>query len=256
MKKQTCILFSIVVGLLLLTSCTPEQTVSVYGELNYPGLSWMMNSEEAFEAMGKAETDFQKAESGTAESMEYEVYYTTDGKLFGKDAEIRLTFLPTADGESLSLWTVSAIMKDTSQEHYTSLCKELISEFAKQEAQTEQEQHLKQIVQSSDEMEEMEEIPLDAEVYQNDEVIGFEKTYRFTSVKQTVDLPQEIQEKWKEGTETFYEQHPSETPVESFPQWTLSTAEIVYTERRNTGEKELCIWFSGTGLCNILKYVE
>ena len=142
-----------------------------------------MNPEEAFEAMGKAETDFQKAESGTAESMEYEVYYTTDGKLFGKDAEIRLTFLPTADGESLSLWTVSAIMKDTSQEHYTSLCKELISEFAKQEAQTEQEQHLKQIVQSSNEMEKMEEIPLDAEVYQNDEVIGFEKNISFYQCK-------------------------------------------------------------------------
>ena len=38
MKKQTCVLFSIVVGLLLLTSCTPEQTVSVYGGVKLSGI--------------------------------------------------------------------------------------------------------------------------------------------------------------------------------------------------------------------------
>ena len=55
-------------------------------------------------------------------------------------------------------------------------------------------------------------------MYDAENVIGFEKGCRFSSVTQTTDLSQEMQERFKEGAAAFYKQHPTETPVQELQQ--------------------------------------
>ena len=257
MRKQLRLLAWIAVSvcLLLLTSCAPAQTVTEYGELNYPGLKWYMTPQEVFKALDKDESDFQIKEIGTAGDLDYEKSYTIDGSLFGNDAEIQLSFFPTADGNDMALWAVSVYLTEASEENYTVLLQALEKEFANQKADVQKAEYVNQIVVSEDGNESLKQVLPNKEVYDAENVIGFEKGCRFSSVTQATDLPQEMQERFKEGADAFYKEHPTETPVQELQQQTLSSVTLSYTERKDDSDaSSLLVSFNGSGICTVLKY--
>ena len=86
-------------------------------------------------------------------------------------------------------------------------------EFANQKADVQKAEYVNQIIVSEDGNESLKQVLPNKEVYDAENVIGLEKGCRFSSVTQTTDLPQEMQERFKEGADAFYKQHPTETPV-------------------------------------------
>lgn len=255
-KAYSIIELLIVACLLLLTACSPAQTTTAYGEMNFPGVKWMMTPEEVFQAIGKSKSDFQKAENGALSDTRYEAYYTTTGVFFGEEAEVQFTFCPTADRQGLRLWAASATIKDASEETYSVMCRMLDEEFKRQDVKVNTELSLKCVLSTEDGGEMLEEIRADADPYEKPDAVGYEKSYYAASVKQTTDLPEELKQKWKDGAQKFYAENSKGTRIEEVPAMALSNAGVDYSERKNSGEKSLKIWFSGTGICNILTYLE
>ena len=101
-----------------------------------------------------------------------------------------------------------------------------------------------------------EDIRPDADPYESADAVGFEESYSSVSTVETTDLPEELLEKYRAGAESFYREHETETKIQDVPAAQLSTVRAVYTERKNSGESTLNIYFSGNGLCNILTYAE
>ncbi len=259
MKRNISLTLLLIMNLclLLFTSCAPKPNISEYGELNYPQLKWMMTPQEVFEALGKNESDFQKAETGSDESLNRELSYTINEKMFGKNATIQFTFSPNADGNAMILTFVSVVFPEASEENYQSLVNQLEKELSQQKAEFQKDEYLKRIIQTDDGTESMQEMLPGGDVYEAEDAVGCEKSVRFSSVTQTTDLPETLQQDWEKGVEEFYQNHPTETPVQTLQPQSLSSATVSYTERKDdAAQSSLVVWFNGAGLCNVLKYTE
>lgn len=255
--KKLYTLTALFLAICLLASCSPVKVFQTnYGEVNFPGVQWMMTPEEVFQAIGKNESDFQRAENGALGDTWYEVYYTADGLLFGRAAKVQFVFCPSADRKELRLWAASITMKEASEDTFRYICGELDSECRRQNAEVKTESGLKRILSTGSGSETMEDIRSDADPYESADAIGFEKSYSSISAVSTTDLPEELLQKYKAGAESFYREHETEAEIWDIPTAQLSSVRAVYTERKNTGESTLQIHFSGSGLCNILTYTE
>lgn len=255
--KKLYTLTALFLAVCLLASCSPAKDVrTAYGEMNFPGVKWMMTPEEVFRAIGKNESDFQRGENGALGDTWYEVYYTTDGLLFGKMAEVQFVFCPSADQKELRLWAASVTMKEASEDAFRYVCGELDNEWKRQGVTAKTESGLKRILSTDSGSETFEEIRSDADPYESADAIGFEESYSALSAVETADLPEELLQKYKAGAERFYREHETETKIQDIPAAQLSSVRAVYTERKNTGESTLQIHFNGGGLCSVLTYAE
>lgn len=255
--KKLYTLTALFLAVCLLASCSPVKNVrTTYGEMNFPGLEWMMTPEEVFRAIGKNESDFQKGENGALGDIWYEVYYTADGLLFGKLAKVQFVFCPSADRKELRLWAASVTMQEASEDAFRYVCGELDNEWKRQGVTATTESGLKRILSTGSGSETFEDIRPDADPYESADAVGFEESYSSVSTVETTDLPEELLEKYRAGAESFYREHETETKIQDVPAAQLSTVRAVYTERKNSGESTLNIYFSGNGLCNILTYAE
>lgn len=256
--KKLYTLAALFLAVCLLASCSPakEAVQTIYGEMNFPGVKWMMTPEEVFQTIGKNESDFQRAENGALGDTWYEVYYTADGLFFGKAAEVQFVFCPSADRKELRLWAASVTMKEASEDAFRYVCGELDNEWKRQGVTAKTESGLKRILSTGSGSETFEEIRSDADPYEISDAIGFEESYSARSAVSTTDLPEELLQKYKAEAESLYKENGAETKIQDIPTAQLSSVRAVYTERKNTGESTLQIHFSGNGLCSILTYTE
>ena len=264
---QMMTLLAMGVCLLLLTSCAPEPTISEYGELNYPQLRWMMTPEEAFASLKTEESKAKKTQTGSVDTFDYMVSYTVPGTFLSYDAEIELCFSKWNEEDPLTLRRVWVNINDASRTNYELIAGnfeeaqgivsgELSAEFDRQQAEFEKEQHLYQIIQQSDGSKTMNEIFLDADIYDSDPVIGFKKTTRLRTKALTMDLPQEPKDQWQAGIDAFYEKHGSETMLQTLHEEPLTSVQVGYTEYKDDSAPTLQVLFDALPLCNVLQFTE
>ena len=264
---QMMTLLAMGVCLLLLTSCAPEPTISEYGELNYPQLRWMMTPEEAFASLKTEESKAKKTQTGSVDTFDYMVSYTVPGTFLSYDAEIELCFSKWNEEDPLTLRRIWVNINDASRTNYELIAGnfeeaqeivsgELSAEFDRQQAEFDKEQHLYQIIQQSDGSKTMNEIFLDADIYDSDHVIGFKETTRLRSKALTTDLPQELKDQWQAGIDAFYEKHGSETMLQTLHEEPLTSVQVGYTEYKDDSAPTLQVLFDALPLCNVLQFTE
>lgn len=269
MSRNVRMMTLLVMGvcLLLLTSCAPEPTISEYGELNYPQLRWMMTPEEAFASLKTEESKAKKTETGSVDTFDYMVSYTVPGTFLSYDAEIELCFSKWNEEDPLTLRRIWVNINDASRTNYELIAGnfeeaqeivsgELSAEFDRQQAEFDKEQHLYQIIQQSDGSKTMNEIFLDADIYDSDHVIGFKETTRLRSKALTTDLPQELKDQWQAGIDAFYEKHGSETMLQTLHEEPLTSVQVGYTEYKDDSAPTLQVLFDALPLCNVLQFTE
>lgn len=269
MSRNVRMMTLLVMGvcLLLLTSCAPEPTISEYGELNYPQLRWMMTPEEAFASLKTEESKAKKTETGSVDTFDYMVSYTVPGTFLSYDAEIELCFSKWNEEDPLTLRRIWVNINDASRTNYELIAGnfeeaqeivsgELSAEFDRQQAEFDKEQHLYQIIQQSDGSKTMNEIFLDADIYDSDHVIGFKETTRLRSKALTTDLPQELKDQWQAGIDAFYETHGSETMLQTLHEEPLTSVQVGYTEYKDDSAPTLQVLFDALPLCNVLQFTE
>lgn len=269
MSRNVRMMTLLVMGvcLLLLTSCAPEPTISEYGELNYPQLRWMMTPEEVFASLKTEESKAKKTETGSVDTFDYIVSYTVPGTFLSYDAEIELCFSKWNEEDPLTLRRIWVNINDASRTNYELIAGnfeeaqeivsgELSAEFDRQQAEFDKEQHLYQIIQQSDGSKTMNEIFLDADIYDSDHVIGFKETTRLRSKALTTDLPQELKDQWQAGIDAFYEKHGSETMLQTLHEEPLTSVQVGYTEYKDDSAPTLQVLFDALPLCNVLQFTE